>query len=84
MLPQLGQAWQEPARIICTPHCMHIGASLTRAARHFDGWFPTGPADCTIWKAKWESLKQQAEQLSTAVAVFRMAGEPSGTDVSHA
>jgi hypothetical protein len=26
--PQLGQAWQEPARIICTPHCIHIGASL--------------------------------------------------------
>jgi len=28
VLPQLGQAWQLPARIICTPHCMHIGASL--------------------------------------------------------
>jgi hypothetical protein len=26
--PQLGQAWHEPARIICTPHCMHMGASL--------------------------------------------------------
>jgi hypothetical protein len=22
VLPQLGQAWQEPARIIWTPHCM--------------------------------------------------------------
>ena len=22
VLPQLGQAWQLPARIICTPHCM--------------------------------------------------------------
>lgn len=28
VLPQLGQAWHEPARFICTPHCMHIGASL--------------------------------------------------------
>jgi hypothetical protein len=28
VLPQLGQAWQLPARTICTPHCMHIGASL--------------------------------------------------------
>jgi len=28
VLPQLGQAWQLPARFICTPHCMHIGASL--------------------------------------------------------
>jgi len=26
--PQLGQAWHEPARIIWTPHCMHMGASL--------------------------------------------------------
>jgi hypothetical protein len=22
VLPQLGQAWQEPARCIWTPHCM--------------------------------------------------------------
>ena len=28
VLPQLGQAWHEPARFIWTPHCMHIGASL--------------------------------------------------------
>ncbi len=28
--PQLGQAWQLPARIIWTPHCMHIGASEWR------------------------------------------------------
>ena len=28
--PQLGQAWHDPARFICTPHCMHIGASLWR------------------------------------------------------
>ena len=27
VVPQLGQAWQEPARCITTPHCMHIGAS---------------------------------------------------------
>ena len=25
--PQLGQAWQAPARCIWTPHCMHMGAS---------------------------------------------------------
>src|SRR5690606_16117806 len=28
VLPQLGQAWQEPARCIWTPHCMQYGASL--------------------------------------------------------
>ena len=27
VLPQLGQAWHEPARCICTPHCMQYGAS---------------------------------------------------------
>src|SRR6187431_2691055 len=30
VLPQLGQAKQLPARIITTPHCMHIGASFGR------------------------------------------------------
>ena len=35
-------------------------ASLTRAARHFDGWFPTGPNDATVWGAKWASVKEQA------------------------
>ena len=30
MLPQLGQAWQEPARCIWMPHCMQSGA-LTSA-----------------------------------------------------
>lgn len=35
-------------------------ASLTRAARHFDGWFPTGPGDPAVWGAKWASVKEQA------------------------
>jgi alkanesulfonate monooxygenase SsuD/methylene tetrahydromethanopterin reductase-like flavin-dependent oxidoreductase (luciferase family) len=35
-------------------------ASLTRAARHFDGWFPTGPADPVVWGEKWASVKEQA------------------------
>lgn len=37
-------------------------ASLTRAARHFDGWFPTGPADAAVWGTKWESVKVQARE----------------------
>src|SRR5262249_42519834 len=32
-------------------------ASLARAAKHFDGWFPTGPADPAVWGAKWASVK---------------------------
>ena len=32
VLPQLGQAWQLPARIICTPQVMHIGASPIRTS----------------------------------------------------
>lgn len=35
-------------------------ASLSRAARHFDGWFPTGPADAAAWGQKWESVKAEA------------------------
>lgn len=35
-------------------------ASLSRAARHFDGWFPTGPADADAWGRKWESVKAEA------------------------
>ena len=35
-------------------------ASLTRAARHVDGWFPTGPADPAAWGQKWESVKAEA------------------------
>lgn len=27
VVPHDGQAWQEPARCMTTPHCMHIGAS---------------------------------------------------------
>ncbi len=37
-------------------------ASLTRAARHFDGWFPTGPADPAAWGQKWQSVKAQARE----------------------
>lgn len=35
-------------------------ASLTRAARQFDGWFPTGPGDPVAWGSKWTSVKEQA------------------------
>jgi alkanesulfonate monooxygenase SsuD/methylene tetrahydromethanopterin reductase-like flavin-dependent oxidoreductase (luciferase family) len=35
-------------------------ASLSRAARNFDGWFPTGPNDPEKWGAKWESVKAEA------------------------
>src|SRR4029450_7011438 len=31
VLPHDGQAWQEPARCICTPHCMQYGASTLEA-----------------------------------------------------
>ena len=32
MLPHDGQAWHDPARCICTPHCMQYGASMLLAA----------------------------------------------------
>ena len=35
-------------------------ASLTRAGRHFDGWFPTGP-DAAGWGEQWGDVKAAAD-----------------------
>ena len=43
MVPQLGQAWHEPARCIWMPHCMQYGASAWMADGE-DG--VTGTAIC--------------------------------------
>ena len=37
VLPQDGQAWHEPARCICTPHCMQYGASTLVVGRLMAG-----------------------------------------------
>jgi len=37
----------------------NVQASLERAARHFDGWFPTGP-DAAGWGAQWAELQDIA------------------------
>ncbi len=36
-------------------------AALTRAGRHFDGWFPTGP-DAAGWAGQWDSVKDAARE----------------------
>ncbi len=46
-------------------------AGLRRAARHFDGWFPTGP-DAEGWSERWREV--QAE----AAAAGRPAGAVTG------
>ena len=43
-------------------------ASLTRAGRHFDGWFPTGP-DAAGWAKQWSTVCQAAEEAGRAGAV---------------
>jgi hypothetical protein len=48
VLPQLGQAWHDPARTICTPHCMHIGASLVRRLISFGSGGATGVKPASI------------------------------------
>jgi alkanesulfonate monooxygenase SsuD/methylene tetrahydromethanopterin reductase-like flavin-dependent oxidoreductase (luciferase family) len=34
-------------------------ASLTRAAKNFDGWFPTGPTDFAKWGTQWRDVQGQ-------------------------
>ena len=36
-------------------------ASLTRAGRHFDGWFPTGP-DAAGWAEQWRTVQDAASE----------------------
>ncbi len=36
-------------------------ASLVRAGRHFDGWFPTGP-DAAGWAEQWRSVQDSARE----------------------
>ena len=43
-------------------------ASLTRAGRHFDGWFPTGP-DAAGWGKQWRTVCDAAAEAGRAGAV---------------
>ena len=45
-----------------------VDASLTRAGRHFDGWFPTGP-DAAGWGKQWATVCEAAEEAGRAGAV---------------
>ena len=38
-----------------------VRASLERAGRHFDGWFPTGP-DAARWGEQWRDVQQVARR----------------------
>lgn len=39
-----------------------VPAALKRAARNFDGWFPSGPGTGKDWAASWARLKEYAEE----------------------
>ena len=60
-----------------TPHCPggppiwvggSVRASLERAGRHFDGWFPTGP-DPKGWGEQWREVQEIAATAGRAGAV---------------
>ncbi len=34
-----------------------VPAALKRCARHFDGWFPSGPSDSAVWGHQFDELK---------------------------
>ena len=42
-----------------------VRASLERAGRHFDGWFPTGP-DAAGWGEQWREVRQVAAEAGRA------------------
>lgn len=52
----------------CTPGGPPIWAGgnvigvLKRTGRHFDGWFPSGPSDATIWGQRWEQVRAFAQE----------------------
>jgi alkanesulfonate monooxygenase SsuD/methylene tetrahydromethanopterin reductase-like flavin-dependent oxidoreductase (luciferase family) len=35
---------------------------LKRTGRHFDGWFPSGPSDATIWGQRWQQVRAFAQE----------------------
>ena len=45
-----------------------VRASLERAGRHFDGWFPTGP-DAKRWGEQWREVREIAAAAGRAGAV---------------
>lgn len=45
-----------------------VRASLERAGRHFDGWFPTGP-DAEGWGAQWREVREIAAAAGREGAV---------------
>ena len=45
-------------------------ASLTRAAKNFDGWFPTGPTDPTKWGDQWRKVQGYVSEAGRDVEAF--------------
>jgi alkanesulfonate monooxygenase SsuD/methylene tetrahydromethanopterin reductase-like flavin-dependent oxidoreductase (luciferase family) len=45
-------------------------ASLARAAKNFDGWFPTGPSDSAAWGAQWRDVQGQVKALGRDAGAF--------------
>jgi alkanesulfonate monooxygenase SsuD/methylene tetrahydromethanopterin reductase-like flavin-dependent oxidoreductase (luciferase family) len=37
-----------------------VPAALARCAKHFDGWFPSGPSDASVWTRQFSELRDHA------------------------
>ena len=79
VLPQLGQAWQEPARCIWTPHCMQYGASLWLALGEMAADGLAGAGSVTPARSRrlgsFGRVAQVDEQRAAGVEAGRVGGD---------
>ena len=45
----------------------NVEAVLERTGRHFDGWFPSGPADPVVWGQRWDRVRSFARDAGRKV-----------------
>ena len=47
-----------------------VTGALKRAAKNYDGWFPTGPADSAIWGEQWRETRGYVKDAGRDVDAF--------------
>ena len=43
-----------------------VGPAIDRCAKHFDGWFPSGPSDSSVWAEQLAQLRSTARDAGRA------------------
>ena len=41
----------------------NVPAALKRAGTYFDGWFPSGPSDASVWGEQWRAVQDYARDV---------------------